>query len=75
MYSSEEERCKELKDKVLTVVPWNCEKQLILTDPNKSVSQCIYQYAKELGLTDKTYEISGISYPVKFTNEIYKKVA
>ena len=67
--STEKERYEELKGKELMIIPWKKEREIVLTDPDKSLSRCISDYAKQLGLYEKELFINGLSYPVKFNKK------
>lgn len=65
--STEEERYEELKNKMLTIIPWNEEKPFIISNPQRSVAKCIADYAKQQGLIEQKYYFPDITLEAKFT--------
>lgn len=58
--STDEERYRELKDKFLTVVPWDESKALQMTDPDESIAHAVRRFAREIGIIGTTVKIEGI---------------
>lgn len=74
--STEDERYEELKDRTLTIVPWDETKPFTITDPSKSLNRCIVDFVKSLGLLNKRVLIPNINYPVKFNkNSLNESIA
>lgn len=58
--STDEERYQELKDKSLTVVPWDESKALQMTDPDESIAHAVRRFAREIGIIGTTVKLEGI---------------
>jgi hypothetical protein len=68
--SSELERYSELKDRVLTVVSWDKTKEISIKEPDKTISQSLLSYAKELGLVGSYFHMETIEEPLLFNKRV-----
>jgi hypothetical protein len=64
--SGETERYLELKDRILKVVPWDREKEITIREPDKTISQSLLSYSKELGLVGSYFHMEAIEEPLLF---------
>lgn len=71
--SIDAERTKILRDKTLTVVRWNQEKALSITDPDESVAHALKRYINENGLRNKEIHFREFDFPVRFTQATLKE--
>ena len=71
--STDEERTEILSKKVLTIVSWNQDKELIITDPNESTAKALRRYAAEQGLRDKEIYFSEFPRMIKFTRSTLRE--
>jgi hypothetical protein len=69
-YSSETERYLELKDRILTVVPWDRTKEITIRELNKTISQSLLSYAKELELVGSSFHMEKIAEPLLFNKRV-----
>jgi hypothetical protein len=68
--SSETERYLALKDRILTVVPWDREREISIRKPDKTISQSLLSYAKELGLVGSYFRVEAIEEPLLFNKRV-----
>lgn len=71
--STDEERYRELKDKFLTVVPWDESKALQMTDPDESIAKALKRQAQTLNLIGTTVKLDGINEDVKISMQTIKE--
>jgi hypothetical protein len=70
IFSSEKERYLELKDRILTVVPWDRKKEIIVREQNKTISQSLLSFAKELELVGSYFHMEGMEEPLLFNKRV-----
>lgn len=70
--STDEERYQELKDKSLTVVPWDESKALQMTDPDESIAKALKRQAQALDLLGTSVKLDGINEDVKISMQTIK---
>lgn len=71
--STDEERYIELKEKSLTIIPWDESKALQMTDPEESIARALKRQAKCLNLIGTTVKLDGINEDVKISMQIIKE--
>lgn len=71
--SSDEERCAELKQKSLKIIPWDTTKEMSITDGSKSYSRAVKDFAESLNLTSQALCMEDVNYPVNFTKNSIKE--
>jgi hypothetical protein len=67
--SSELERYSELKNRILTVISWDKEKEISIK-PDITISQSLLSYAKELGLVGSYFYMEAIEEPLLFNKRV-----
>lgn len=71
--STEEERYNELKDRELTIIPWNSNIEINIQDSKETTGKAYRRFAKELGIDNYDFYIEGIDCPVHFSNKAIKE--
>lgn len=71
--STDGERYQELKDRHLTIVPWDDSKALQMTDPNESIAKALKRQAKDLNLIGTTVRLEGINEDVNISMQTIKE--